>query len=167
MTLLSPNAANILRWCLHLRSRDIDDKGRDKAAQLYMLAGSFPAIPAGILLDLVEGRTTADAVLAASSFPICQGCADGIGGAAGGNPDCVLHGGGEDDGFRVYDLDAGGVEIEIPPLSPEVEERLTAANVYGFRKVEPEPEEAEVEPPVTAGDIYGPDPTIIPDHWDA
>ena len=72
MTLLNlrPNAANILRWCLHLRSRDIDDEGKDKAAKLYMLAGSFPEIPAGILLDLVEGRMTADAMLAASSFPI-------------------------------------------------------------------------------------------------
>lgn len=55
---LEPNALNILAFCLRLRPQDLDDEGTAKAVPLYMLCGSFPNVPAGLLLDLVEGRKT-------------------------------------------------------------------------------------------------------------
>ena len=54
------DAPNILKLALSFDRTSGDDEWKDSAAKLYMLAGAFDTIPAGVLIGIVRGHTKVD-----------------------------------------------------------------------------------------------------------
>jgi hypothetical protein len=48
------NTPNVVRWALH--RPQLNKKGREEAAKLYMLAAVLGQLPAAVLMDAVTGQ---------------------------------------------------------------------------------------------------------------
>ena len=51
------DAPNILKLALEFNRNNGDDNWKDEAAKMYVLAGAFDTVPAGVLLGVIRGTT--------------------------------------------------------------------------------------------------------------